>query len=113
MFTFLDLLIIVSMILIAAGFLSVVLMFLMRNQKIQRVCFYIAVALSLYISYVGIRINWLGFEGQAVLAAVMALVGIAALVLERVKKNDTRVFLYTRIAVTAALVIGTVNALLV
>ena len=113
MFTFLDLLIIVSMVLIAASFLSLVLMFLIRNKKVQRVCFYISVALSLYIGYVGIRINWMGFEGQAVLAAVMALVSIGSLVLERVKKNDDRMFLYARIASAAALVIGTVNALLV
>lgn len=113
MFTFLDLLIIVSMVLIAASFLSVVLMFLIRNKKVQRVCFYIAVALSLYIAYVGIRINWMGFETQAIMAAVMALVSVASLVLERVKKNDDKMFLYARIAAAAALVIGTVNALLV
>ena len=113
MITFLDLLIIVSMVLIAASFLSVVLMFLIRNKKVQQVCFYIAVALSLYIGYVGIRINWMGFETQAILAAVLALVSVASLVLALVKKNDDRVFLYARIAAAAALVIGTVNALLV
>lgn len=113
MITFLDLLIIVSMVLIAASFLSLVLMFLIRNRMVQRVCFYIAVVLSLYIGYVGIRINWLGFEGQAVLAAVMALVSVGAFVLERVKKQDDKMFLYARIAAAAALVIGTVNALLI
>lgn len=113
MLTFLDLLIIVSMVLIAASFLSLVLMFLIRNKKVQRVCFYIATALSLYIGYVGIRINWLGFSGQSILAAGMAIVGIGAFVLERLKKNDDKMFLYARIATAAALVIGTINALLV
>ncbi len=113
MFTFLDLLIIVSMVLIAASFLSVVLMFLVRNKKIQRVCFYIAVALSLYVAYAGIQINWPDFFSQAVLAAVLALVSVGAFVLERVKKNDEKMFLYARIAASAALVIGAVNALLV
>ena len=113
MITFLDLLIIVSMVLITAGMLSLVLMFLIRNQKVQRVCFYIAAALSLYIGYVGIKINWPGFFGQAALAVVMALVSIGALVLARVKKNDDRIFLYARIAAAAALAIGTVNALLI
>lgn len=113
MVTFLDLLIIVSMVLIAAGFLSVVLMFLIRNKKVQRVCFCIAVALSLYISYVGVRINWLGFEAQAILAVVMGLVSIGAPVLAIVKKSDDKMFLYARIAAAVALVIGTVNALLV
>lgn len=113
MITFLDLLIIVSMVLIAASFLSVVLMFLIRNKKVQRVCFYIVVALSVYIGYVGIRINWLGFEGQAVLAAVMALAGVGAFVLERVKKNDDKMFLYARIAASVALIVGAANALLI
>lgn len=113
MLTFLDLLIIVSMVLIAASLLSVVLMFLVRNKKIQQVCFYISVALSLYIGFVGIQINWPGFFHQAVLAAVLALVSIGALVLQLLKKGDDKVFLYARIAAAAALVIGAINALLV
>lgn len=113
MITFLDLLIIVSLVLIAASFLSVVLMFLIRNKKVQRVCFYITVALSLYIGYVGIRINWLGFEIQAVLAAIMAFVSVGAFVLSLVKRKDDKMFLIARIAAAAALVLGTVNALLI
>ncbi|MBR4071744.1 MAG: hypothetical protein IKK26_04235 [Clostridia bacterium] len=113
MITFLDLLVIVSMVLIAASLLSLVLMFLIRNKKIQRVCFYITVALSLYVAYVGIRINWLGFEHQAVLAIALALISIGALVLERIKKGNDRVFLYARIASAAALIIGVANALLI
>lgn len=113
MITFLDLLIIVSMVLIAASFLSVVLMFLVRNKKVQHVCFYIAVALSVYIGYVGIRINWPGFFGQAVLAAVLVLISVGSLVLELVKKNDDKAFLLVRIAAATATVIGVINALLV
>lgn len=113
MITFLDLLIIVSMLLIAGSFLSLVLMFLVKNRKVRQVCFYIAVALSLYVGYVGLRINWPEFFGQAVLAAAMVLVSIGALVLERVKKSDEKMFLYARIAAAAALVIGVANALLV
>lgn len=113
MITFLDLLVIVSMALIAASLLALVLMFLVRNHTVRRVCFYITVALSLYIGYVGIRINWPDFFGQAVLAAVLALISVAALVLERVRKNDDKIFLYSRIAAAAALALGVVNALLV
>ena len=112
MLTFLDLLIVVSMVLIFAGVLSVALMFLVRNRKIQRVCFYITVALSLYIGYVGIRINWPGYIDQVVLAGALSLIGVGALVLERVRKDHDKVFLFARIAAAVALVIGTVNALL-
>ena len=113
MFTFLDLLIIVSMVLIAASLLSLVLMFLIRNKKVQRVCFYIAVALSIYVGYVGVRINRLGFGHQAAVALVLALISIGALVLERVKRNDERMFLIARIAAAAALILGVANALLI
>lgn len=113
MFTSLDLLIIVSMALIAASFLSVVLMFLIRNNKVQRVCFWITAAFGVYIGYVGIRITWMNFDGQAILAAAMALVSIGAFALERVRKGNDKMFLYARIAAAVALIIGTANALLV
>lgn len=113
MLTFLDLLIVVSMVLIAASFLSVVLMFLVKNQKFRRVCFYITVALSLYVGYVGFQINWPDFTQQAILAVVLMLAGVGAVVLERVKKDDDRMFLYARIAAAAALFVGTFNALFV
>lgn len=113
MFTSLDLLIIVSMALIAASFLSVVLMFLIRNIKVQRVCFWITAALGVYIGYVGIRITCMDFDGQAILAAAMALVSIGAFALERVRKGNDKMFLYARIAAASALIIGTANALLV
>ena len=113
MFTFLDLLIVVSLALIAGGLLALALMFLLRNKTAQRICFYIAVALSVYIGYVGIRINRLEFFSQTVLAGLFALVSIGALVLERLKKDNDKLFLVARIAAAAALVLGTVNALLI
>lgn len=113
MLTSLDLLLLVSLVLIAAAFLSLVLMFLVRNQTIRRVCFYIAVALSLYIGYAGVRINWPDFSHQAILAVVLALISVGAFVLERSKKNNDKVFLYARIAAGAALIAGAVNALLI
>ncbi len=109
--TFLDLLIVVSMVLITVGLLSVALMFLVKNKKVRQVCFYIAVALGLYIGYVGIRINWFGFSGQAAFAALLALIGVGAFVLERVKKDSDKAFLFARIAAAAALPLGIMNAL--
>ena len=53
MITFLDLLIIVSMVLIAASLLSVVLMFLVKNRKIRLVCLGLVSALGLYVGYKG------------------------------------------------------------
>lgn len=76
-------------------------------------CFYIAVAFGVYIGTVGFRINWPGFFFQSSLAVVMALVSIAALVLERVKKGDEKSFRLARLLATAALAVGLANAFLV
>lgn len=113
MFTFLDLLIIVSMALIASSLLSLVLMFLIKNKTVQYVCFFIAVALNIYVGYVGVSINRFGFEHQAILAVMLALSGIAALILALVKRKNSKVFLISRIVVAASLVIGVANALLI
>ena len=113
MFTFLDLLIVVVLALAAAGMLAMALMFLIKNKLVQRVCLYVVIARGVYIGTVGFRINWLGFEVQAGLAILMALVGIGALVLERVKKNDEKMFLLSRIMAAGALVVGMANAFFV
>lgn len=113
MFTFLDLLVVVSMVLMAASFLASVLMFLVKDKRLQRICFYITVALSIYICTVGVRINRFGFEHQVAIAIGLAVVSVASLVLERVRKNDNKMFLYARTASAAALILGIVNALLV
>ena len=113
MYTFLDLLIVVSLALIAAGLLTLALMFLIRNNTVRRVCFYIAVALGVYIGYVGIRINWPGYMAEVIFAIVCALVSLGALLLERLKGSDEKMFLIARIAAAAALILGIANALLI
>lgn len=110
MITFLDLLIIVVMVLAAAALVSIVLMFLVKNRTVRRVCLYLVAALGLYIGYVGIRINYPGFMTQVMLAAVLALIGIGAVVLERLGKNDERKFLAARIMASVALIAGMLNA---
>lgn len=113
MFTYLDLTIVVVMALAAAAIVSLALMFLTKSKTAQRVCFYIVAALGAYIGTVGFRINWLGFDFQAGLAVVLALMGIGAVVLERIKKNDDKMFLTCRIMAAAALVVGMANAFMI
>lgn len=113
MFTYLDLLIVVVMALAAAGLLALVLMFLIKNRTAQRVCFYIVALLGVYIGTVGFRINWPGFIIQVGLAVVLALVCAGAVVLERLKKDDERMFLLARILATVGLAAGMANAFVV
>ena len=108
--TFLDLLIVVVMVLSAASLLAMALMFLVKDKKVRRVCLYIVAGLSLYMGYVGFRINWPGFLPQVILAVVMALTGIGAVVLERLSKDDEKKFLLARVLASAALIVGMFNA---
>ncbi len=108
--TYLDLLIVVVMVLAAVSLLALALMFLSRNKTARRVCLYTVAALNLYIGYVGFRINWPGFLPQAILAAVMALAGIGAAVLERLSKGDEKKFRIARVLASAALLVGMLNA---
>ena len=111
--TFLDLLIVVSMLLLAGSLLSVVLMFAIRNQIVRRIFFYMTVALGLYVGYVGARINWMYSYGQMLLAILMALTGVAAVVLERVRGKDAKCFLIARLMSASALTFGLMNALMI
>jgi len=113
MFTSLDLLIIVFMVLAAAALLSLCLMFLIRNKPARIVFFYIASALGLYVSWVGFRIGVGGlFSFQIAIGVLTALMCIGALVLERISKGNDKIFLAARILSVAALVIGFFNAML-
>lgn len=110
MFTFLDLLIVVVMALVAVGALGLALMFLLKNRKAQQVFLYVVAALGVYIGTVGVRINWLASDIQAALAILMALTCVAAVVLERIKKGDDKFFRTARAMATVGLVVGLANA---
>ena len=55
--TSLDLLVIVFMVLASVSLLALSLMFLVRNPRIKKVCFYIVALLGIYMGYVGFRIG--------------------------------------------------------
>ncbi len=113
MFTSLDMLVIVFMILAAATLLSLALMFLIRNKTARRVFFYVTSVLGLYMSWVGFRIGLGGlFPIQMVVGIVTALMCIGAFVLERVSKGSDKMLLIARIISAAALVIALFNAIL-
>lgn len=108
--TFLDLLIVVVMVLTAVSLVSIALMFLVKNEKFRRACFYIVAVLGIYMGYVGIRINQFGFTPQMILASVMAVISISAIALERMNKGNGKRFLLCRILASLALVVGMLNA---
>jgi len=109
----LDLLIIVALVLIAASLLSLVLMFLVKNKTVKRICLYLVSALGIYLGYVGAYINWPGFGGQIAVGVIVALASIAAVVLELCSKGSESKNLVARIMAAAALVIGVANAFLI
>ncbi len=112
MFTSLDLLVIVFMALAAVTLLSLSLMFLIKNKKAQKACFYTASVLAVYVASVGIRIGFGMFPIQVIVGILAALVSIGAFILERVSKGNEKMFLIARILSAVALVLGLFNAIL-
>lgn len=113
MFTSLDLIIIVFMVLAAVTLLSLCLMFLLKNKTAKRVFFYIVTALGLYVSSVGLRIGLSGwFTAQIGVGVLTVLMGVGAFVLERISKGDEKKLRAARIVAAAALVLGMSNAIL-
>lgn len=113
MFTSLDLLVIVFLILAVVTVLSLALMFLIRNRTAKKVFFYITTALSLYIAWVGFRIGLGGyFLIQMAAGIVASLMSIGAFVVQIVNKDNEKMFLIARIISAAALVLGFFNAIL-
>lgn len=108
--TFLDLLIVVVMAIVAVGIVAAGLMFLVKNEKVRKISFWVIALLGIYIGYVGVRIMRLGFPLQTLVAVVMALVSVGAIVLNLIGKNDEKKLLAARIMATVALAVGTVNA---
>ena len=106
--TFLDLLVVVSGGLLAAGVLALALMFLLKNEKARRVGLYAAGALGVYLGYVGFRVNAMSFGSGGVIALVLALGSVAAVALDRfLDRKDI-----PRMLAAVCLVGGMMNALL-
>lgn len=108
--TFLDLLLVVVMALIAVGVLAVGLMFLVKNEKIRNIAFWIISILGIYVGYAGVRIMRFGFPFETFVAVLMALVSAGSIVLTLYAKKDKKKLLTARIMASIAFAIGTVNA---
>lgn len=106
MVTFLDLLVVVVMVLAAVSLVAVALMFLVPNEKVRKVCLWLVAGLGVYMGYVGVRINRLGFPPQTILAALLAAAAMAAIVVERKSPRAARIL------ASAALLAGMCNAFL-
>jgi len=110
MLNHLDLLVIVFMVLVAVSMLALSLMFLVRKMKVKKMCFYLVVALGVYVSSVSCRIFSVMFPLQMGLGVLLGAVSIAALVLERVSKGDLKKFRIASIMSAVSLVAGAINA---
>ena len=99
--TFLDLLVLVSGGIIAAGLLTLAAMFLLKSEKARRVALYAAAVLGVYLGYVGFRVNAMSFGSGSVIALVLALGSVAAVVLDRYLDRK-----YIPQAVAAASLVG-------
>lgn len=106
----LDLLVIVFMILVTSGLLSLCMMFLSRNRKMKRTCFYIIAVLGAYVGYIGIRIGSGLFLVQTVIGVMVSAISIGAMVLTAIDRRNEKKFKITQCIVSAILFVGMVNA---
>jgi len=113
MFTFLDLLVIVFMVLTAASLLSICLMFLSRKPLLKKISFYIVVALGIFVCSVSLRILSAMFPVQFAFGIAMGVVSIAALMLELLSKGDHKKARIAHIMAAVSLVAGVINAFMV
>lgn len=108
-----DLMIIIILAVIAAGLLALSLMFLSKNEKLKKVFTYIVGAIGIYASSIGVSIGWPYFMGQAVAGIALMAVGVAAIVMAIVAKDNVKKNKIARILAAASLVLGMANAILV
>lgn len=112
MLNFLDLLVVVFMVLSAVSLLALCLMFLVRNPRIKKICFYIVAALGIYAGSIGIRIGTFLFPVQTTVGVLAAAASIAAIVLVATSTGNEKKFKIARLMAAAALVVGMINAFL-
>lgn len=113
MLTSLDWLVIAFMGFAAAALLSLCLMFLLRNQTARRVCVYVVSALALCLGGIGILIGGVMFPEQSAAGVIAILMGIGAVVLERLSRGGEKMLLYSRLLAAAALILGFASAALI
>ena len=114
MLNFLDLLVIVFLAFAAFALLTTVLMFVVKNTKVQKICLWLSVlaSLGLSVSYLPSFLTF-GFGGQVASGVLFARMGIGGGVLALVAKDDPQKLLVARILAAASLVLGIVNAFLI
>ena len=106
----LDLLVIVFMVLAAVSLLALCLLFLVRNSRIKKVCFYIVAVLGVYTGYIGIRIGSIWFPVQTAVGVIAAVASIAAIVLGAASIGNAKKFMIAQVVAAASLLIGFINA---
>lgn len=112
MFTYLDLLVVVFLAMIAGAVLFLSLMLLLKNPVAKRVFLYLTSFLAIYSAYVGIRINFIFSNAQIIIGALAALTAVAAMVLDILSVKHEKLGKVARALAAAALVVGLGNAIL-
>ena len=110
MMNFLDLLVIVFMVLVVSSLLALSLMFLVRNERVKKICFYIVAVLGVYAASIGIRIGGSLFPVQTTIGIVVGLVSVAAIVVTLMRNRSEKTFKIAQAMAAVALVVGVINA---
>lgn len=110
MFTMLDLIVVVFLVVLAVGLLASSLMFLVRNPKIQRVCVYVVAVLSMYMGSVAIRMGMGYYPVQTAFGIAGILLSMAVIAAVILYKDRKKVFLTVKVVSVLVLVMSVMAA---
>lgn len=109
MMTALDYLVVVFMGMSAVSLLAVCLMFLMKKDRIKKICFYFLALEGMALSVLNALMTPGTFPGELAIGWTLGGVSIAALLLEICGKGEKK-FVVARILVAVAVIAGMLNA---
>ena len=89
---------------------ALVLMYLLRNEKVKKIIFFFAVGWSVIITWCNVLISSFWPE-EIMIALVIGALGIVALLYQILAKRENK-FLIARILVTISIVVGMIDCFL-
>lgn len=104
----LSLLVIAFIVMTVVSVIGVVLLYLIKNEKVKKRIFYFLVVWGLVITYCGVRSTPLYMADQVLITCIWGVLAVVALLIQLCMKKENR-FNIARILVTISVVAGMID----
>lgn len=104
----LSLLVIAFIVMTVVSVIGVVLLYLIKNEKVKKGIFYFLVVWGLVITYCGVRSTPLYMADQVLITCIWGVLAVVALLIQLCMKKENR-FNIARILVTISVVAGMID----